>query len=101
MERPADRDEYLVDVPDISKLTFQALEAPAVFWSELQAPASHRLIGDDNPSLREQILDIAKTQSEPLVQPDRVADDFWWESVSMVSVVLLFHPHIVSNDDST
>ena len=50
---------------------------------ELQEPPPDRLVGCVNPSLRQQFLDIPKGQREPGIEPDRVADDFWWEAVAL------------------
>ena len=42
---------------------------------ELQHRSSNRFIGDVQPALGEQILDIAEAQGEAKVQPHRVSDD--------------------------
>jgi hypothetical protein len=42
---------------------------------ELQHPSSNRFIGDVQPALGEQILDIAEAQGEAKVQPHRVSND--------------------------
>lgn len=39
---------------------------------ELKRPASHRFIGDLEPALGQQFLDVAIAQGEPEVQPGRV-----------------------------
>ena len=49
---------------------------------ELQHPSSNRFIGDVQPALGEQILDIAEAQGEAKVQPHRVSDDVGGESVA-------------------
>jgi hypothetical protein len=43
--------------------------------SELQNPAPHRLVGDIQPALGEQILDITKAEGEAKIEPNRVPDD--------------------------
>ena len=52
-------------------------------WSELQEPPPDRLVGCVNASLGQQFFDIPKGQCEPGIEPDRVADDFWWEAVAL------------------
>src|SRR5271157_435494 len=47
---------------------------------EMIDPASDRLIGDDNPAFRQQILDVAEAQREAIIKPDRVLDDFGWKA---------------------
>ena len=49
---------------------------------ELQHPSSNRFIGDVQPALGEQILDIAEAQGEAKVQPHRVSDDVRRELVA-------------------
>jgi hypothetical protein len=47
---------------------------------ELQNASAHRLIGNIEPALGEQILHVATAQGEPEIQPDRVLDD--WRTLS-------------------
>ena len=42
---------------------------------ELQHPSPDRLVGEVQPALGEQILDIAKAQREAKVEAHRVSDD--------------------------
>jgi hypothetical protein len=39
-------------------------------------PAAHGLIGQYDPAFRQQILNVAKAQSEPQIEPDCLVDDF-------------------------
>jgi hypothetical protein len=47
--------------------------------TEVIHPATHRLIGNDDPTLGQQVLDIAKTQGEPGIKPDGPLDNHWRE----------------------
>ena len=49
---------------------------------ELQHPSPDRLVGEVQPALGEQILDIAEAQREAKVQPHRVSDDVRRELVA-------------------
>ena len=51
--------------------------------SELQEPPPDRLVGCVNPSLGKQFLNIPKGQCKPGIEPDRVADDCWRETVAL------------------
>ena len=42
---------------------------------ELQHPSPYRFIGDIQPTLGQQILDIAEAEGEAKVQPHRMPDD--------------------------
>jgi hypothetical protein len=35
--------------------------------------------------LREQVFHVAKTETEPVIEPDRVADDLDWESIATIA----------------
>ena len=42
---------------------------------EFQYPSPHRFVGDIQPTLREQIFDVAIAEREADIQPDGVPDD--------------------------
>src|ERR1700738_2011878 len=50
-------------------------------------PASHGLIGHEDPTLSQQILDVAEAQGEPDIKPDRLLDDFGREAVAAITDV--------------
>ena len=48
-------------------------------------PAAHRLIGDYDPALSQQVLDIAEAEGEPGIKPDGLLNDYGWEAISGVA----------------
>src|SRR5580692_3575944 len=48
-------------------------------------PASHGLIGHEDPTLSQQILDVAEAQGEPDIKPDHLLDDFGREAVAAIA----------------
>jgi hypothetical protein len=52
---------------------------------EMVHPAANWLIRDRNPAFRQQILNIAKAQGEPEIEPNRLLDDLGRETVSVVA----------------
>ena len=68
--------------------------------AEFQHPAPHRFIGDVDPTLGQQFLDVAVAQGEAEIQPDRVLDDLRREAMAVVVHVdilsLLLAPDAVS-----
>ena len=48
-------------------------------------PAAHALIGHQDPALGKQILDVAETQGEPDIKPDRLLDNFGREAVAAIA----------------
>ena len=53
--------------------------------SEMVDPAAHRLIGDYDPALSQQVLDIAEAEGEPGIKPDGLLNDYGWEAISGVA----------------
>ena len=48
-------------------------------------PAAHGFIGHQDPTLSQQILDVAETQGEPDIKPDCLLDDFGREAVAAIA----------------
>src|ERR1700758_4861665 len=53
--------------------------------SEMIHPASDCLVRNCNSALGEQILDVAKAEREPEIEPDRLVDDLRREPISGVA----------------
>ena len=53
--------------------------------SEVFHPAAYSLVGDHNPAFSQQVLDIAKAESEPGIEPDGMLDDHRREAISGVA----------------
>src|SRR5690348_15379257 len=53
--------------------------------TELQYPAPHRFVGNVEPSVGQQFLDIAVAQGEAEIKPDRVLDDLGREAMAAVA----------------
>ncbi len=50
--------------------------------TELVHPASNSLAGDVDTTLGEQIFDVAKAQSERIIEPNSEPDDVWWKAMT-------------------
>ena len=94
MALTADRNEQLVQVPDVTEATLSPRQSPSIRWSKLPAPGSNGFVGHGDATLGEKVLDIAKAQREPMIQPNGVADDFGWKAVASIQG---FHRSIVAN----
>jgi len=90
----ADADEHPVDVPDVAESTLSPPQSSGVRGSELPAPRSNGFVGYGDATLGEKVLDIAKTQREPMVQPNRMADDLGRKAVTSIQG---FHRSIVAD----
>ena len=80
----ADRNEQLVHVPDVTETTLSPPQSTSIRWSKLLVPGSNGFVGYGDATLREKVLDIAKAEREPMVQPNGVADDFGWKPVASI-----------------
>ncbi len=97
----SDLHEDFVEVPDIAEPPLATLEIVRVLRPEFSAPLPDRLVGNEDATLREQFLDIAKAQGEPIVQPDAVADDLRGKPVAAVRRQINFHPQSLARSSST
>lgn len=77
--------EDLVKMPSAGMLAPTPTDAPGVDTAELEDPSSDRFVGDVDTALRQKILDVAKTQLEPEVEPDRMCDDLGRKPVALVA----------------
>src|ERR1700690_2794602 len=53
--------------------------------TEMVYPPPDRFVGDRDPTFRQQILDVAKAQGEPKIEPDRLMDNLGRKPVSVVA----------------
>ena len=82
---PLDRDEDLVQMPRIAQATLSALQSTSVLRPELDAPQTDGFIGNGDAPLGEHLFYVSEAHAESMVEPDRVADDLDWKSVSAVA----------------
>ena len=71
-----DANHHLVEMPAIARSRAPAPQFARDEGTEFQYPAPYRFIGEVEPSLGQQFLDIAQAEMEAEVEPDSVADDF-------------------------
>lgn len=82
---PMNRDEELIEVPDVAEVPAARAEASRIGPAEGVAPQADRLAGNRDPALGQQILDIAEAEAEREVEPHGVGDDLRWKSVSSIA----------------
>jgi hypothetical protein len=71
----ADHHGHLVEMPLRSRAGSTAAKLSGKQWAKLQHPASDRLVGDIQPALGEQILDITESEGEANIEPNGVPND--------------------------
>ena len=77
-------DEQLIEMPRVTLAPTPAPQPPSVLKTEGQAPVPTRLVGHGNAALGEEVLDVPKTEAEPVLQPHCVTDDLGRKLVSSV-----------------
>src|SRR5690606_3674979 len=80
----AQRHEHLVQMPGRARLAARGFGAMRKARAELVAPASDRLVADDNTALEQQFLDVAQAQLKSKVPAHRLADHHRKKPVTVI-----------------
>ena len=78
-------DEQLIQILGVALPTPPGPQPSSIVGPERPTPLPNRLVGDRDSVLREEILHVPETETEPVVQPDRVTDDLGRKPVSSVA----------------
>ena len=81
-----DVDEGFVNVEGIAIASMFTLQSSVIDSSELDAPKAYSFSADSDAPFSQQVLNIAMTQIEAIIEPDGVLNNVRWESVSLISV---------------
>ena len=87
--------EDFVEESCIPELTLLLLQALGIVEPELPAPPANRLLRQGDSSLGEQILDISETDTEFVVEPDCMTDDFRRIPLSVITRSGRFHAKLL------
>jgi hypothetical protein len=79
-----DPHHHLVQMPAIARPRATLAQPSRDRGTELQRPP-HRFVGNVEPSLGQQLLDVAVAQGEAEIEPDRVLDDLRREAMAAVA----------------
>jgi hypothetical protein len=77
-----DPELHLVQVPLAGCPTPAAAQPRGEGRAERAAPQPDGLVADEDPALRQQVLDVAVAEVESIVEPHGVADDLGWIAVA-------------------
>jgi hypothetical protein len=86
-----DRHEQFVQVPGVAQAPLPSPERPGVFDTKLPTPLSDGFVADGDAPLRQKIFHISKAQAESVVEPNSMANDIRWKSISVISGRVGFH----------
>ncbi len=79
-----DLQEQLIHVPDVAQSALLLSDRAGVSWPHFQTPQADCLIGDNDSSLGQQILDVSKAKCEAVLEPHRMIDDFGSETMASI-----------------
>ena len=74
-----------IDEKCVTIATVLSLQSSGVEITEFYAPEADRFAADSDASLSQKIFNITVAQVEAIIEPDCVADDVQWESVTFIS----------------
>ena len=80
-----DSDEEFVQIPGIPETTLFLLQTSGIVGSEFPAPSPDGFVRNSDSAFGQQIFHIPKAQTEAMIDPHRVADDFRRKTVSVVT----------------
>ena len=86
-----DLDEYFIKSPGVAKTPSPFLDLVGIFRSKPITPISNRLVRNLDTAFCQKIFDISKAQTETVIEPHCVTDDFGWKAVTMTDVFLRIH----------
>ncbi len=80
-----DRQENLVQMPFIARLRTSSTKFVGTLLPDRAPPAPYRFIAEHDATRCHQLFDIAKTQGESEVEPNRMRNKLGWIAVTLVA----------------
>jgi len=80
-----DSDEEFVQIPGVTEAALFLLKTSGIVGSEFPAPLADGLVRNNYPAFGQKIFHITEAQTEAMIDPYGVADDFRRETVSVVT----------------
>ena len=80
-----DPHHHLVEMPAIARPRATLAQPSRDRGTEFQHPTPYRFVGDVEPALGQQFLDIAVAQGEAEIEPDRVLDDLGRKTMAAIA----------------
>ncbi len=77
-------DKDFIHIPGIAEWTAVLIDRTSLRWSELTTPIPNRFVGNNNSSLCQKVLNIAKAETKPVIEPDCMTDDPGRKTISVV-----------------
>ncbi len=88
---PLNRDKDFIKVPGISQTPLALFQLARILRPKLLTPLSNRFIGDGDAPFGEQLFDFTEAETEPMVEPDSVGNNFGRKAIALVAGRFGFH----------
>jgi hypothetical protein len=90
MASPSDNNDHLIEMPMVAGLGTHMAQVSSNRPAKFEESAPHGFVRNIQAPLGKQIFHISVAQSEPGVEPNGVANDVRWKSVTLKADVV--HP---------
>jgi hypothetical protein len=80
-----DSDEEFVQIPGITEASLLLLKTSGIVGPEFPAPLADGFLRNNDSAFGQKIFHITEAQTEAVIDPYGIADDFRWEAVSAVT----------------
>jgi len=84
-------DKDFVDVPGFAQASLSFFELARIVWPKLPTPLTYRFIGDSASTFGKKFFHLTKIESEPMVQPGGVSDNFRGKTVTLIAELMSVH----------
>jgi len=91
-----DSHENFIQMPGIAESSLFLLKALCIVGPEFPAPSSDGFVRNKDAALGQEIFHITQAETEAMIDPHRIADDFRRETVSVVTGSDALHGRILS-----
>ena len=81
-----DRDEYVIQVPLITRPGTPATELIGVWLAKLATPLAHGFIRDDDAPDEQQFFHVRVAERKANIQPDGMADDLSRKPIVFIEI---------------
>jgi hypothetical protein len=85
------RDKHFVEMPGVTQAALSFFQFASISRTKLLTPLTNGFIGDGDAAFCEELFDFTETEAEPMVQPDRVADNFRRKTILLIGESFVFH----------
>jgi len=88
---PLNCDKQFIKVPVVPQTALSSFEPPSIIRTKLLTPLTNGVMRDGDTTFGHQLLDLPEAETESMVLPVRMTDDFGWKAMASVAGGVGFH----------